>query len=371
MAQVIDTANMSNSVTSTDQDTLPAPLSGQTSTSGDGAATVIERLSLQALALAATHATPPNPIAYSVWYSYASQTIPALNEFVDKIVATGAHVSTADLQRINERFLSDLALKRGLGEVGDAFKLKMLAVTQSISAGEASTERFCEDVQRLAARSSRQSDAAGLQEIAGQIRSLGNAQVRQMRTLSDELTIVKMEVFRLQDEMERLREESQTDHLTQLSNRRHFDEELALAVQETRSTHNNLCLLVADIDHFKTFNDRYGHGVGDRVLEKFAQVTRKCIRDSDLAARIGGEEFAVVLPETSLHAAKEIAERIREFFFDSPVIDKKSGRRMSRVTASFGVTALQDEEDAASLLSRADTLLYKGKHAGRNVVVSE
>jgi diguanylate cyclase (GGDEF)-like protein len=158
------------------------------------------------------------------------------------------------------------------------------------------------------------------------------------------------------------------DHLTQIFNRRYLyargEQETALARRHRRP----LSLLMLDIDHFKQVNDVHGHAAGDVVLHAVAQCCQTTKRATDLAGRLGGEEFAVVLPETPLPQALQAAERLRRAVAANGV---QLGDRNLTVTASFGVACLQESDaDFSSLLRRADAALYVAKHDGRNRVAA-
>lgn len=165
-----------------------------------------------------------------------------------------------------------------------------------------------------------------------------------------------------------LKELATTDALTGLPNRRHF---MNLSEREFRKTtryHNNLSLLMFDIDHFKTINDTYGHEAGDQVLQYLAATVKNAFRETDIPGRIGGEEFAVTMPETDLMSAVQAAERLRIAIM---AIRVKSGKHSITLTVSIGVVQWNTEtSDTAQMLKRADELLYKAKRGGRNKVES-
>ncbi len=164
--------------------------------------------------------------------------------------------------------------------------------------------------------------------------------------------------------------QSVTDGLTGLHNRRYFDTHFANMVAQSKTLNKNLSILVIDIDHFKNVNDQYGHQSGDAVLKEFGRRVEACIRTSDMSARFGGEEFVIILPETSLESAGYVAERLRMIIedvnFEIPVAPNEIG-----ITASIGVAALRPDDTVESLIKRADSNLYKAKQTGRNKFVSE
>jgi diguanylate cyclase (GGDEF)-like protein len=156
-----------------------------------------------------------------------------------------------------------------------------------------------------------------------------------------------------------------TDELTQLANRRHFDEALSAEVIRAERFGDPIAVVVADLDNFKEINDRFGHDVGDRVLQSFADVIRANVRDVDLPARYGGEEFTVLLPGTDAEGGRQLAERLRVVLEELPVV---AGEVTVSVTSSFGVAGFPDEPSAAALLRAGDRALYRAKAAGKNAV---
>ena len=158
-----------------------------------------------------------------------------------------------------------------------------------------------------------------------------------------------------------------TDELTQLANRRQFDEALAAEVLRAERFRDPVAVVVADLDNFKEINDRYGHEVGDLVLRAFANVIRANVREVDLAARYGGEEFTVLLPATDAEGGRQLAERLRVAAGDVCVDSGGSG--MVTVRSSFGVASFPAEPTAAALMRAADRALYRAKAAGKDTVV--
>lgn len=158
-----------------------------------------------------------------------------------------------------------------------------------------------------------------------------------------------------------------TDYLTGLSNRRSFLEQAESELSRVIRYGSDLSILMLDLDHFKLINDTHGHKVGDLVLKKFSEVCRATLRDIDVMGRIGGEEFAVLLPETGTEQAAEAAERLRAAINNARLV--LEGGMPIRFAASFGVTTLVSKEvNIDTLLNQADQALYEAKHTGRNRV---
>lgn len=189
--------------------------------------------------------------------------------------------------------------------------------------------------------------------------------IRRVRAWYVEADHIKRALLRgigvMQERMGRLNLQAQTDPLTGLFNRRALGE--ALALMEERG--QGFAAIALDIDHFKSINDSHGHDVGDEVLARLAGVLRECSREGDLAFRLGGEEFLLVLPQTSITSASEMAERLRG------QVQATRIEPVGHVTVSLGVARSAAGADPAEALKRADELMYAAKQGGRNQVVGE
>lgn len=168
---------------------------------------------------------------------------------------------------------------------------------------------------------------------------------------------------------EQLRYNATHDELSGMPNRRYFMTQAEIEMSRCRRHHHDLCILLADLDHFKKVNDKHGHAAGDAVIKAFAKLCGNSMRNHDLAARIGGEEFAILLPETDLEGGQVLAERLRQELASAPVMI--NGEPII-VTASIGVTTASPKDaDVGAVLARADKALYRAKSGGRNNVIRE
>jgi two-component system cell cycle response regulator len=174
----------------------------------------------------------------------------------------------------------------------------------------------------------------------------------------------------LRDNVQHSIEAAITDGLTGLHNRRYMESHLQTLAEQAATRSKPLALMILDIDHFKSINDNHGHDCGDDVLREFAVRIRKSIRGIDLACRYGGEEFVIVMPETDMHVASMVAERLRRSIAGEPFAIDRGNKRIG-VTISVGLATLEKKgEPIADVLKRADVALYRAKHDGRNRVVS-
>ena len=190
----------------------------------------------------------------------------------------------------------------------------------------------------------------------------GAADVSLARSLASQASIA-LENAHLHSIVER---QAATDELTQLANRRAFMDALAAEKQRSDRSRDRFAVVVADLDDFKLVNDKFGHQTGDEVLRVFARVVERELRGIDIPARIGGEEFAILLPQTALAGAAALAERIRAAFADERVTSDRG--EVLTVTSSFGVAVYAFADSAEALLGAADAALYQAKAAGKNRV---
>ena len=186
--------------------------------------------------------------------------------------------------------------------------------------------------------------------------------------LHGELTTAQEQIEVKQLQLESYMTEARTDQLTGVSNRRAFDEEIHRLFALIGRRPSDLCLMMADIDHFKLFNDYHGHPVGDEMLQRVATSFELSTRSSDIVCRYGGEEFAILLPRTQVADALRVAERAR---IAVEQLQCKIGDCQLHVTVSIGVVELHSGETIAEFVKRGDAALYAAKLAGRNCVCHE
>lgn len=200
---------------------------------------------------------------------------------------------------------------------------------------------------------------------------LSETQVVQKSQQAMELSLVNMakEIQTLKQELMEVKEESVTDALTGVNNRKALDRGLDKAIAEASESGTPLTLVLLDIDHFKTFNDTYGHLIGDKVIRYVASVLQKGVKGQDLCARYGGEEFALVLPHTKAIGAESLANSLRKTIAAKKLKDSRTNNEYGTITISAGVAEYRNEGSSYDLIARADAALYSAKKAGRNRVM--
>ena len=311
------------------------------------------------------------PRNYEIWYVYATGYNSELNKVINETLARNGKLTEADLEQIYETYLShikttdriDKVGARVIGEIDDVMRLIGDALGMSASYNASLT---CASEKLSAA-----ADREQVMKVVDALVKTTHEMRDTTRALEERLTLSKTEISNLQQSLEAIRAESLTDPLTGLGNRKYFDRSIETAIETALATGEPLSLLMFDIDYFKSFNDSYGHLTGDQVLRLVGMSLKQSIKGQDITARYGGEEFAVVLPNTALRQALTVADHIRRAVMSKELKKKSTGEILGRVTISVGVSMLKPDDDADSLIERADACLYAAKRAGRNRVVCE
>ena len=311
------------------------------------------------------------PRNYEIWYVYATGYNPALNRVINETLARNGRLSDADLDQIHDSYLSQTRVTdridhvgaRVIGEIDDVMTLinDALNVTVDFNASLAGAGK------QLAGAHNPSAIKTIIENLIKTTREVHDTN----KALEARLLFSRSEVSVLQQSLEAIRAESLTDPLTALGNRKYFDRALVTAIETAQKRGEPLSLLMLDIDHFKSFNDNYGHLTGDQVLRLVGMSLKQTIKGQDITARYGGEEFAVVLPNTPLRQALTVADHIRRAVMSKELKKKSTGEILGRVTISVGVAMLTHGDDMDSLIGRADACLYAAKRNGRNRVICE
>jgi diguanylate cyclase len=244
-------------------------------------------------------------------------------------------------------------------------------VAKVLQAHVADNESFSERLDGANERLSRHESVGPIKEIVLALIEDNRDMRDRLYNVRNQLEESRLQVMQWQTNLERAEDAGLRDVVTAIGNRRFFDASFAEEVEKARRLGDNICLALADIDRFKTVNDRFGHLVGDRLLRLFANILVQNVRGQDKVARFGGEEFALIFPGARLVDAVTATDRIRGILESKQWTIEPSGERISKVTASFGVAKLRADESANDLLQRADELLYAAKSRGRNRVVAD
>ncbi len=313
---------------------------------------------------------PATPRNYEIWYSYATGYQPSLNQKINETLSQNGSLSEADLDSVYETYLAPSRLSDRIDTVGSKVMGEIEQVMAMIDAAAGSASTYTESLAGMSEKIGA-SDREGLRAIVEGLVATAKEMEESNQKLEERLSASKKEINELQVNLEAVRTESLTDPLTQLANRKFFDITLQDAIALARDSDEPLSLMLTDIDHFKKFNDTFGHLTGDQVLRLVAMSVKQNVKGQDTAARYGGEEFAVILPNTVLRSALTVADHIRRAVMTKELMKRSTGEHLGRVTISIGVATLQADDTAATLIERADACLYAAKRNGRNCVLCE
>jgi diguanylate cyclase len=314
---------------------------------------------------------PATPRNYEIWYVYAAAYNSTLNAVVNETLSRTGKLSDSDLQLIYDTYLSPARATDRLDEVGSRVMHELDAVMAVVSDALGLGHSFSDALEGADRSLAEVGDREQLRVVVETLVRTTHDMRAANETLEGRLTASRREISGLHENLEAIRAESLTDPLTSLGNRKYFDRAISAAIGEAKRLGEPLSVLMLDIDHFKAFNDTYGHLTGDQVLRLVGMSLKQTVKGQDTAARYGGEEFAVVLPNTGLRQAKTVGEHIRHAVMSRELKKKSTGEILGRVTVSVGIALMRPSDDADSLIERADTSLYAAKRAGRNCVVLE
>lgn len=322
----------------------------------------------QALPLMIKYQIPTNPTHYAVWYNYVAAAIPELTSAINTALRQQGTCSQVTSERLYHQHLASQQEKEL-----EAVKLNLATMTtqiaQTMQDALADTGLF-QDVLDKSFGKLNQIDEEGLslEDTMGVLREL----VRESRDIRmatlhfrSQITNAEKEIKELRQALDETRKQANEDALTGLLNRRAFD----LEIESLCRSGQPFSLILTDIDRFKLFNDEYGHLLGDQVLRVFSRRLRDACKEGAEVFRFGGEEFALLVPGKNLQLARQLAESLRRATEKLSVLDRKSGRRVDNITASFGVSEFNGREHSDDLVERTDQLLYKAKELGRNRVM--
>jgi diguanylate cyclase len=323
------------------------------------------------LPIMSRHAFDYEPATYAIWYTHVAGSNPALSAEIEQALRATPRISTATTFDLYSRYV--------IGAAERAVMTAQTGLLDTLGRAEASMRAADAEVARfdnhLGHFDERIGSADSIEELRSDISEVRVAAARTRQAMHDvkaEAAANQMEVMRLRMELERTREEAATDAMTGLSNRRGFDDARKRLALQADQTGTALSVLLLDVDHFKRINDRYGHAFGDEVLTGVAAAVKALVKGRDVAARLGGDEMALLLPDTALAGAMVVATRIRVSIARGVIRPgtTEENTDVDGVTVSIGVAERQSGETTESMLDRADKALYVAKQQGRNRIVS-
>ena len=314
---------------------------------------------------------PAEPRDFELWYTYATGYNASLNKAVNDTLARKGNLTPEDIEAIYTSYLSENRNRARIDTVGAKVADEIEQVMAMIDQAVGTTTSYSESLADVSQQLGHTADREGLRVIVESLLETTREAERSNHALEASLKASRQEIHDLHAHLDAIRHESLTDPLTSLANRKSFDQAMKTALAAAAETQTPTALMMLDIDHFKSFNDTYGHLTGDQVLRLVALCVKQTVKGQDVAARYGGEEFAVILPNTGLRDALKVAEHVRSAVMGKELMKRSTGESLGRVTVSMGVASVRASDTAQTLIERADACLYAAKRAGRNRVICE
>ncbi len=320
----------------------------------------------QAVPLMVKHQIPPTPYNYAIWYSYVSNRNQELNAAIDDTIEShGTCPSSATEELFRSHIIADQVADSE--EVQQSLKAVISELRAQVDEALEGAEDFHQLLEASSSTLEQSPDQLDLDNIISTLSQGTQSVSDSTRVFKLRMEEAQQEVQQLKQELKQSQQEAERDPLTSLYNRRYFEREVNSLINKKDVA--GYSLVIVDIDHFKSFNDNYGHLIGDRVIQSVAKMLQQSVQGSEMAVRFGGEEFLLLVQEKSMNRVLARAEKLRKLTQGIVLKDRRAGKDISRITASFGVSAFRQGDQLAAWIERADKALYQAKSQGRNQVV--
>lgn len=321
------------------------------------------------LPLMTKHKIPPTPHNYAIWFQHVSGENAELTAEIERLKKQKKAFTEEVNQDLFSRFASECdinTLETAREEMTDI----LTDIGRSLISAGADAENYGGHLDNAIGGVKHASSLKDIHSLLEVLVSETKSIQKSTALMNEHFSSKSREIELLHAELQRERKRATTDPLTGLANRVALFDKLNEATAEAIGDQTPAMLMI-DIDHFKKVNDTHGHLIGDRVIRYVAQVLDQNIKGRDLAARFGGEEFAILLPNTKLKGAERLAETIRNTIAEAQLVRSDNKAPLGQITVSVGVAKYIQDEDPMEFINRADQALYTSKHNGRNCVTTE
>ncbi|MEX2614608.1 MAG: diguanylate cyclase [Alphaproteobacteria bacterium] len=326
-----------------------------------------------AMRLMSEHKVAKTPENFEIWYTHASGRNDRLSKTLDILVSNNQPFTPEQNQSLYDEYLTENSAASAVATAGEAIKKSIGTVLGFLKEASSGADTYSESLENNLGNMARADDLDALRRAVESLVSDTKDMQAQNALLKSRLEKSSGEIRTLRQNLENSQKDAMTDALTGIANRKYFDTCLRQEAADVMESGDSLCLMLGDIDHFKKFNDNYGHQVGDQVLKLVGMILRQATEDTDniTPARYGGEEFAIVMPRVDIDWAQSFAEKIRTTVASKRIRKKATGEDFGNITMSMGVAVFKPGEPLPDLIQRADQGLYHAKATGRNRVVTE
>jgi diguanylate cyclase len=311
------------------------------------------------------HRVWPTVRNFNLWVYYLAEAESPLHHEIDRLLAAGEPITETVGETLAAQYLPEARVNGGILEAGDVLSAELNSVTRAIESAQRSTEEYGQELAQASERLGGD-DTSSIKAVVDDLTAATTRVQADTRSLESQLAETTAELGRLRENLDQVRRDAMTDGLTGLTNRKAFDERLQALCEKAEADGQGMTLAIIDIDHFKGFNDAWGHQIGDQVLRYVSSVIGRMGSPPRVAARYGGEEFAIIFPNEGGRAALAVLEDIRIEISSRSLKRRSTNEDLGAITVSAGYAERLAGESIASLVERADAALYASKHAGRN-----
>lgn len=318
------------------------------------------------------HNVVPSPENYAVFFHYALGKNKELLHEIDNILNNNMSFTQDSVTYLHNKFVLANKAQKAIDEAADDAQKTLQEVLKLVGEFSGQTSDYNKNVNKSLDTLTGSLDETNVKNIVKNLIEATTTLKKSGEQMNRKLEESKTEINNLRKNLEQVTTESQRDFLTGAYNRKTFEKFYDEYSTTAKQTKGDLSFIIIDIDHFKQFNDKYGHLIGDEVLKIVARALIDSLKGRDIVARFGGEEFVVLLPETPLDIAMKVADAVRKTIASKELKRKDTGQVYGTITVSMGVAALRHTSDTLpTLTKRADDALYVSKRNGRNQVTKE
>ena len=322
-------------------------------------------LARKAIEAMEAHKVWPTALNFELWTHYVAAGEGPLAQEINRIVESGEAFTEAVGEALAARHLPKAKLNDEILGAGETLTRELDEVSKAIESARESSEAYGQKLAD-ASESLEGEDAAQIKAMVANLTEATLAVRQENTSLETRLADTTAEMTRLKEHLEQVRADAMTDGLSGLANRKAFDEAIERACVQADAGGQSLTVAMIDIDHFRNFNNTWGHQTGDQVLRYVASVLARAGAAPRMAARYGGEEFALILPGDTVRSAMTILEEAREEVASRVLKRRSTNEDLGAITVSIGIAQRKPGEAPSAVIERADQALYASKRGGRN-----